>query len=164
MQSPRRKLRKFLLAGVVALAWISASASADEVQRQILGIDLTLPKDEVHKRLSEIGSFSRAERKSQEIWQVRDESFSHVVVAFGKNGKLRFVTAVAREDTDAKRVPYGEIGNLEKARQAGDPGINNFNYEWDLPSHSDGPRTLVSARGRDPTFLTTWTLKNVHGH
>jgi hypothetical protein len=161
MQSPQRKLRKFLLTGGIALVWISASASADDVQRQILGIDLTLGKDQVHKRLSEIGSFSRAERKSQEIWQVRDQSFSHVVVAFGKNGKLRFVTAVAREDTDAKRVPYGEIGNLEKARQAGNPGINNFTYEWDLPAHSDSPRTLVSARGRDPTFLTTWTLKNV---
>jgi hypothetical protein len=161
MQSPQRKLRKFLLTGVTALVWISASASAADVQRQILGIDLTLGKDEVHKRLSEIGSFSRAERKSQEIWQVRDQSFSHVVVAFKKSGKLRFVTAVAREDTDAKRVPYGAIGNLEKARQAGDPGINNFNYEWELPAHSDSPRTLVSTRGRDPTFLTTWTLKNV---
>lgn len=161
MQSPPRKVRKFLLAGLIALAWMPASASAQEVQRQILGIHLKFSKDEVHKRLNEIGSFSRAERKTQEIWQVRDQSFSHLIVAFKENGKLRFVTAVAREDPEAKRVAYGEIGNLETARQAGDPGINNFNYEWDLPSHSDGPRTLVSARGRDPTFLTTWTLKNV---
>ena len=161
MQSPSRTVNKFLLAGLIFLTWISANASAQEVQRQILGIHLKLAKDEVHKRLNEIGSFVRHERKSQEIWQVRDQSFSHLIVAFGKNGKLRFVTAVAREDADAKRVPYGEIGNLEKARQAGDPSIKNFNYEWDLPSHSDGPRTLVSARGRDPAFLTTWTLKNV---
>lgn len=147
--------------GVVALASISVTASAQEVQRQILGIHLNLAKDEVHTRLNEIGSFVRNERKSQEIWQVRDQSFSHLIVAFGKNGKLRFVTAVARGGEDAKRVPYGEIGNLEKARQAGDPSIKNFNYEWDLPSHSDGPRTLVSARGRDPAFLTTLTLKNV---
>ena len=161
MQSPLPTLNKFLLVSVVALASISVSASAQEVQRQILGIHLKLAKDEVHKRLGEIGSFVRNERKRQEIWQVRDQSFSHLIVAFGKNGKLRFVTAVAREDADAKRVPYGEIGNLEKARQAGDPNIKNFNYEWELPSHSDGPRALVSARGRDPTFLTTWTLKSV---
>jgi len=163
MQSPPRKIRKFLLVGLIGLAWIPASASAQEVQRHILGIHLKFGKDEVHKRLNEIGSFSRAERKSQEIWQLRDQSFSHLIVAFNKNGKLRFVTAVAREDPDAKRVPYKEIGDLEKARQAGDARINNFNYEWDLPSHSDGPRTLVSARGRDPTFLTTLTLKNVDG-
>ena len=162
MQSPLLPLNKFLLAaGLILAAWIPADASAQEVQRQILGLHLKLAKDEVHKRLNEIGSFVRNERKSQEIWQVRDQSFSHLIVAFAKNGNLRFVTAVAREDTDAKRVPYGEIGNLEKARQAGDPSIKNFNYEWDLPSHSSGPRTLVSARGRDPAFLTTLTLKKV---
>jgi len=164
MQSPPRKVREFLLASLLVLAWIPASASAQEVQRHILGIHLNFSKDEVHKRLGEIGSFSRAERKSQEIWQVRDQSFSHLIVAFGKDGKLRFVTAVAREDTDARRVPYEQIGNLQKARQAGDPGINNFHYEWDIPADSDGPRTLVGARGRDPTFLTTWTLKKPDGH
>ena len=145
----------------MSLAWASADASAEEVQRQILGINFRLAKDDVHKRLNEIGSFVRAERKSQEIWQIRDPSFSHLIVAFGKDGTLRFVTAVAREDGEAKRVPYGEIGNLDKARQAGDPGIKNFNYEWDLPSQNGNPRMLVNARGRDPTFLTTYSLKKV---
>lgn len=152
---------KFLLAGLMSLAWASVDASAEEVQRQILGINFKLPKDDVHKRLNEIGSFVRAERKSQEIWQVRDPSFSHLIVAFGKDGALRFVTAVAREDTGAKRVPYGEIGNLDKARQAGDPGIKNFNYEWSLPSQDGSPRILVNARGRDPKFLATLSLKKV---
>lgn len=154
----------YFLAGLIFLAGSLANASAREVEREILGIHLTLTKDDVHKRLNEIGSFVRAERKSQEVWQVRDQSFSHLIVAFSKTGKLRFVTAVAREDTDAKRVSYGEIGDLEKARQTGDPGINNFHYEWDLPADRNGPRTLVSARGRDPTFLTTWTLKNLNAY
>lgn len=126
-----------------------------------MGIHLTLAQDDVHKRLKEIGTFVRDERKRQEIWQVRDPSFSHLIVAFGKNGKLRFVTAVAREDGGAKRVSYGEIGDLEKARQAGDPGIKNFIYEWDLPSQDGNPHTLVIVRGRDPAFLTTYSLKNV---
>jgi len=144
------------------LAWVSADASAGEVQREIFGIHFKLAKDDVHKRLNEIGTFSRAERKGQEIWQIRDPSFSHLIVAFGKDGALRFVTAVAREDAAAKRVSYGEMGNLEKARQAGDPGIKNFNYEWDLPSQDGNPRLLVNARGRDPTFLTTHSLKKVN--
>ena len=145
----------------MSLTWASADASGGEVQRQILGIHFKLAKDDVHKRLNEIGSFVRAERKGQEIWQVRDPSFSHLIVAFAKDGTLRFVTAVAREDAEAKRVPYGEMGNLDKARQAGDPSIKNFNYEWDLPSQDGSPRTLVNARGRDPTFLTTYSLKKV---
>lgn len=145
----------------MSLAWVSAGASAGEVQRQILGIDFKLAKDDVHKRLNEIGSFVRAERKGQEIWQIRDPSFSHLIVSFGKDGMLRFVTAVAREDAGAKRVSYEEIGNLKKARQAGDPSIKNFNYEWDLPSQDGNPRTLINARGRDPAFLTTHSLKKV---
>ncbi len=152
---------EFLLVGLVSLAWASADASAEEVQRQILGISFKLAKDDVHKRLNEIGTFVRAERKSQEIWQIRDPGFSHLIVAFGKDGSLRFVTAIAREDGQAKRVPYEEIGNLNKARQAGDPSIKNFNYEWDLPPQNGSPRILVSARGRDPTFLTTYSLKKV---
>ena len=161
MKSRRRRWNKFLLAGLASLAWASADASAGEVERQILGIHFKLAKDDVHKRLNEIGTFLRAERKGQEIWQIRDPSFSHLIVAFGKDGTLRFVTAVAREDAAAKRVPYGEMGNLEKARQAGDPGIKNFNYEWDLPSQNGNPHLLVNARGRDPAFLTTHSLKKV---
>lgn len=154
-------MSRFLLAGLVALACFSTGASAQEVQRQILGIHFKLAKEDVHKRLKEIGSFVRAERKRQEIWEVRDANFSHLIVAFDKNAKLRFVTAVSREDPEAKRVPYAQIGNVEKARQAGDPAINNFNYEWDLPSQDGHPHLLVNARGRDPTFLTTYSLKRV---
>lgn len=161
MQLRRRNIIKFLLAGWMSLAWASADASAGEVQRQILGISFKLAKDAVHKRLNEIGTFGRAERKGQEIWQIRDPSFSHLIVAFGKDGSLRFVTAIAREDGEAKRVPYEEIGNLDKARQAGDPSIKNFNYEWDLPAQNESPRILVNARGRDPTFLATYSLKKV---
>jgi hypothetical protein len=145
----------------VSLVGCAAGVSAEEVQRQILGIHFKLAKNDVHKRLNEIGSFVRNERKGQEIWQVRDPSFSHLIVAFEKTGKLRFVTAVSREDPEAKRVPYGQIGNVGKARQAGDPAINNFNYEWDLPSQDGHPHLLVNARGRDPTFLTTYSLKKV---
>jgi len=154
-------MSRFLLAGLMSLACYSAGASAQEIQRQVLGIHFRLAKEDVHKRLKEIGSFVRAERKGQEIWQVRDASFSHLIVAFDKNAKLRFVTAVSREDPEAKRVPYGQIGNVEKARQAGDPGIKNFNYEWDLPSQDGHPHLLVIARGRDSTFLTTYSLKKV---
>lgn len=145
----------------MSLAWASADASAGEVQRQILGIHFKLAKEDVHKRLNEIGSFVRAERKGQEIWQIRDPSFSHLIVAFAKDGKLRFVTAVAREDPEAKRVAYEEVGNLDKARQAGDPSVKNFNYEWALPSQDGNPHLLVNARGRDPAFLTTHSLKRV---
>jgi hypothetical protein len=72
---------------------------------------------------------------------------------------LRYITAVAREDKEAKRVPYREVGNLAEARQAGDPKIRNFNYEWELPAGKGQPVTTVIAIGRDPKFLSTVSLK-----
>jgi len=148
-----------LLAG--ALAVLSEAAPPAKPQRNILGIHLDMSRAEVQKRLQEIGKFERDERKRQEIWQVRDERFSHLVVGFDKTERLRYVTAVAREDKEAKRVGYEEIGNLKEARQAGDVAIKNFNYEWNLPAEKRDPQTLVSARGRDPKFLSTYSLKRL---
>ena len=163
MRSSWRETKTFLLASLALLAWVSTVSSAEEVRREILGIQPQLAKADVQKRLNEIGTFERRETKGQEIWRVRDPSFSHLIVAFGKDDKVRFVTAVAREDADAKRVSYSEIGNLDKARQAGDPGIKNFNYEWELAAQNGMPRLLVSARGRDSTFLTTLSIKKMDG-
>lgn len=145
-----------LLVGLATAQGISAQTSP----LQILGIRFNTTEDQVHKRLKEIGSFVR-EEEHQEVWQVRDESFSHLIVGFGQKKKLRFVTAVAREDKEAKRVEYAKIGDLKKARQAGDPKINNFNYEWDMPAGKGSPHTLIIAIGRDAKFLSTYSLKNL---
>jgi hypothetical protein len=145
----------FLGASIALEAWAAESA------RGILGVQLKMTGEQARTRLKEIGILEREERKQQEIWKVRDKSFSHLIIGVGKDDKLRFVTAVAREDKEAKRVGYGEIGKLEQARQAGDVAIKNFNYEWTLPQDRENPPTLVAARGRDPKFLTTYTLKRL---
>lgn len=162
---PDRVIMRFLLLAVVSLAFAlpRTSGVAQEVRRELLGIHLAMSKEELRERLNQIATFVRHERKRQEIWKVRDESFSHVIVGFDKDEQLRFVTAVAREDDEAHRVGYGEVGDLKDARQAGDPLINNFNYEWDLQPNERHPRTLVIARGRDSNFLATYTLKKLDG-
>jgi hypothetical protein len=144
---------------LAAWALPQAHAETHELPRQILGIQLNITKDEAHKRLEKVGSFVR-EEEGQEVWQVRDESFSHLIVGFDKEEKVRYVTAVAREDKEAKRMEYTKIGDLKKARQAGDPKIKNFNYQWDVPAGKEHPHMLVLAIGRDPRFLTTFSLKN----
>ena len=156
-------MRKFIWISLSLGLWTATAieTSAQELQRDILGIRLKMTEEEAHERLKEIGTFVRNEGKRQEVWQVHDESFSHLLIGFGKDEKLRYVTAVAREDKDAKRVPYERMGNLKKARQAGDPRINNFRYEWELPAEKDNPHTLVIALGRDPKFLTTYSLKRL---
>ena len=101
----------------------------------------------------------REERKGQEIWTNPGPEFFSPHRRLGRTAHS--FRAVAREDAEAKRVAYEEVGNLNKARQAGDPKIKNFNYEWALPSQDGNPHLLVNARGRDPTFLATHSLKKV---
>ena len=148
-----------LLWFLVACALPKAYAEGNELPRQILGIQLNITKDEARKRLEKIGNFVR-EEEHQEVWQVRDESFSHLIVGFDKDEKVRYVTAVAREDKEAKRIEYKKVGDLKKARQAGDPKVKNFNYQWNLPATKEQSHMLVIAAGRDPKFLTTFSLKN----
>ena len=142
-------------------ALVASRSLTQELPREILGVNLKMTKEDAQKRLREIGMFVRNEAGWQEVWKVRDGSFSHLIVVFGKDGKLNYVTAVAAENKEAKRVEYQKIGSLKTARQTGDVEIKNFNYQWDLPSGEDGPHTLVIAAGRDPKFLTTYSLKNL---
>ena len=146
-----------------ALACASLFAAEGETQREILGLRLDMTKEEAQKRLKEIGTFVRPEKKQQEVWEVKDnKSFSHVIVGFEKTAPgMRYITAVAREDKDAERVRYSDIGNVEAARQAGDPAIKNFNYEWTLAAVPGHPEMLTIARGRDPEFLSTLSLKRI---
>ena len=156
-------MRPFVITLVPLVVLLSHSAALranpQEPKRDILGLHLEMTKGEAKKRLAEIGSFEREERKQQEIWQVRDPSFSHVIIGMSKEGKLRFITAIARDDHDAKPVRYSSIGDLNQARQAGDPAINNFRFEWTLPPLNDQPEAIVVARGRDPEILRTYSLK-----
>lgn len=139
-----------------------SSVLGAEPSREILGLRLNMTKEKAHERLKEIGKFARDERKRQEIWEVKENPhFSHVIIGFDAKNTLRYITAVAREDADAKRLRYSDIGNIDAAHQAGDPKINNFNYEWKLASAAEGPETLVVARGRDPEAFTTYSLKRL---
>lgn len=156
-------MRTVVSIGVLLLAFTAAPsiAAEEEAQREILGLRLDMTKEEAHARLKEIGTFVRPEKKLQEVWEVKDRSFSHVIVGFEKTVGLRYVTAVAREDKEAERVRYSDVGKLDAARQAGDPGIKNFNYEWSLAAVPRHPEMLTIARGRDPEFLSTVSLKRV---
>ncbi|MEP6698781.1 MAG: hypothetical protein ABJB09_03535 [Verrucomicrobiota bacterium] len=140
---------------------IPAMVSAGELARQILGVRLDMTKDQAHERLKEIGTFVRDEANRQEVWTVRDPSFSQLIIGFREDEKLRFVTAVAREDKEAKRVEYSDLGNLKEAQRAGDPTNNDFAYGWNLPATKGNPPTLVIARGHDAKFLSTYSLKNL---
>ena len=153
-----RKLISICVLIAAAASFLLADEDA-QIRRDILGLRLNMAHADVQKRLNEIGTFVREERKQQEIWTARDDTFSHVAIGFDKQGQLRYVTAVARADEKAKRMRYEEVGPLAAAKQAGDPAIKNFNFVWSLPEEDGQPEMQVIARGRDETFLDTYTLK-----
>ncbi len=132
--------------------------SAGDPPREILGFNLHMNADQVHARLKKIGTFIRSE-KNDEAWNIKDKTFSGVIIGFGKKGPLRYVTGIARNDKDAQRIAYREIGDLNKARQVGDPKIKNFIYQWKLPARGGDPETIVVAMGRDPKYLHSLSLK-----
>lgn len=153
-------MKKLWLIPLLVAATALAGPGENPV-REILGLNLNMTNEEARERLEKIGSREKDEAGWQEVWKVRDDHLSHVIVGFGKDEKLHYVTAVAREDKEAKRVPYSDIGNLKKSLQAGDVKIKNFKYEWELPAGKENPRMQVIAAGRDPKFLTTYSLKNL---
>ena len=152
---------KIFFAAILSFLLCTVSLLAKEPARDVLGIHLAMSREQALKRLAEIGEFVRHERKRQEVWSVRDETFSHVIVGFDQNEMIRYVTAVARADEEARRLPYSAVGALEKAKQAGDVAIKNFNYQWEISPLDGGPAMIAMARGRDPEFLDTLALKRI---
>jgi hypothetical protein len=138
---------------------VAAAGRDNGPRRDIVGLRLDMTKEDAHSRLQKIGTLQREERKRQEVWEVRDPNFSHVIVGFDKQSRIRFVTAVAREG--GERMRYADIASLKKARQEGDVSVNNYNYIWELAAHGKEPKGLVIARGRDPEYLSTYSIKRL---
>lgn len=151
--------RTFALCAVVVLMCSIAAAAADAPARDILGVRLDMSKDAAHAVLQKLGRLERNERKRQEVWEITDPRFSHLLLGYDTAGKVRYVTAVAREK--GQPVRYSEVANLKTARQMGDPKINNFNFQWELSARGDNPKTHVIAQGRDPQNLHHLSLKKV---
>ena len=146
---------------LLAAASLAGAAEIEQPKREIRGLHLGMTKEETEKQLKEIGTFERHERKQQEIWRVRDPSYSHIIIGREKDGRLRYITAVARTDEDAERIRYGSIANLERAKQTGDVAIKNFRFEWELPAVDNAPAVRVLAMGRDDDHLSTLTLRRM---
>jgi hypothetical protein len=157
-----KKLAHLCLLTLLLTAGVSVSAVAgrdNRPRRDIIGLRLDMTREDAHSRLQKIGTLQREERKRQEVWEVRDPYFSHVIVGFDKQSRVRFVTAVAREG--GERMRYADVASLEKARQEGDVSANNYNYVWELAARGREPKGLVMARGRDPLYLSTYSIKKL---
>jgi hypothetical protein len=126
---------------------------------EILRISLGMTRADVHARLQKIGHLEKEERKRQEVWGLKQNAyFSHLLIGFDSDFKVRYLTAVARPN--GRRMRYSDLADLKLAKQK--RLLQNFQYEWQVPARGNLPAYVVMARGTDPRYLTTYSLKSVN--
>ena len=144
----------FLLLAVGAV--ISAAAPV-RLRPEIMGIGLDMKRDEARARLKAIGSLEREERKRQEVWAVRDQRISHLLVGYDPDFRVRYVTAIAR--TDGPRMRYDEIANPKSAQRTNIQG--NLKFTWSVTPRGGQVAYVVMARGHDPKYLDSYSVKKL---
>jgi len=149
--------RVIFLSLLLAVSGFAASPISKEPAPEILGICLGMSKQDAHARLNKIGSLEKEERKRQEVWVVTDQRVSHLIVGFDGNLRVRYVTAIARPGSP--RIPYGEVGNLKAAQQKSNQG--NYKFTWEVGARRGQPAYLIVARGRDPQYLDSYSVKKL---
>ncbi len=153
-------MMKKILAGTF-LFWIMLLIAVNidaQTKHDVLGLKVGMNKEDAVKRLQKIGSKERDERKQQEIWNLTDDSsYSHIIIAFNKENKVRFITAKGRES--GKRVRYSDVIDVKKARQMG--AVNNYKYVLEMPARGKNPGYKVIARGQDQNYLTYFSIEEL---
>lgn len=139
----------------------AATVLRKEPSAEILGISLGMKKPKAQKRLEKIATFERNDRRRQEIWKLKDNrQYSHILLGYDADLRIRYVTAVA--DEQGERVRYSDVADIDQAKQDGEPKINNYNYVWEVKSRGKNrPHFIASARGRDPQYLSTYSIKKL---
>jgi len=118
--------------------------------RDVFGVRPEERKASVHAKLAAVGTLQREEANRQEVWAIRDPRYRGAIVGYDAESRVRFITAVARDD--GTPVRYADVLDLAAAthRTAG----ATHNYRW-RPPHAD---YTIIAIGSDPERLTYLTL------
>lgn len=161
-------MKKLLKSGLFSFLFaagvcsVGALPTPPQPARDILGIRIGMSAEAARAQLQKVGRFQKEERKRHEVWEVRDPYFSHLIIQFDKAKQVHFVTAVAREDAEGKRMRYSDVAELKKARQTGEAARNNYRYEWGLAAAGKDPKINIVAWGRDPKYLQYYSIERAN--
>jgi hypothetical protein len=144
---------------LVALATSTTAAVAAAAPRNdVLGLRLEMSKEAVHRRLAKIGRFEREERGRQEVWTLlNDPRFTSLLVGYDREYKVRYVTAIAREE-GSRRMRYSEVAPLKEARVENANGVYR-RYTWEVEPGKKRAGYFLFAEGRDPEYLKSLSIK-----
>lgn len=134
-----------------------ASAAPSKPRPEIMGIALGMSRDAAQARLKSLGNLEKEARKRQEVWAIKDPRVSHLLVGYDTDFRVRYVTAIARTGT---RIRYQEVADVKHAQQVHVQGTHKFT--WEVAARSGQVAYIVTARGRDPNYLDSYSVKKVN--
>jgi hypothetical protein len=141
----------FLLLVITVLV----SAATARPRPEIMGISLDMTRDDARARLKSIGGLEKEDRKRQEVWAIKDPRISHLLVGYDADYRVRYVTAIAR--TDGPRIRYQEVADLKSAQRKVVQG--NHKFTWEIEARRGQIAYVLIARGHDPQFLDSYSVK-----
>ena len=140
----------FLLAVVV-------NAVPAKPRPQIMGITLDMRRAAAQARLQTIGSLAKQDQKRQEVWAIRDQRISHLLIGYDAENRVRYVTAIAR--ADGPRLRYEEVADIKVAERISNQG--NLKFTWQVAAHRRQIAFILVARGHDPQYLDSYSIKKM---
>jgi len=148
-------MKKRLNVSLLLVISVLVSAAPARPRPEIMGISLDMKRDVALARLKSIGSLEKEARKRQEVWAVKDARISHLLVGYDADGRVRYVTAIAR--ADGPRIRYQEVADLKSAQRSVTPG--NHKFTWEIAEHGGKSAFIFIARGHDAQYLDSYSVK-----
>lgn len=139
------------------LVFVAAGVIAATPKSEIMGISLGMSRADARARLQSMGTLERETRKRQEVWAIKDERISHLLVGYDPEMRVRYVTAIAR--TGGPRIRYDEVADPKGAERAQNQG--NYKLTWQVAARSGHSAYLLVAHGHDPQFLDSYSIKKL---
>lgn len=116
-----------------------------------------MSKADAQKRLEEIAQFESEDKKAGQLWRLKNNpQFNNLAIAYDRENKIRFVTALVEKSTAKERMRFTDVGDLANAeKQITEP---HYRYFWDVPTSEDKPAYRISVYGNEPEFLSIYSL------
>jgi hypothetical protein len=151
-------MNRLLSLGLLLGICILASAAAPQKPRpEIMGIVLGMSRKNARTRLQAMGTLERETSKRQEVWVLKDQRISHLLVGYDADFSVRYVTAIAR--TGGPRISYREVADMTTAERMHNQG--NYKFTWEVAARPGQFAYLMIAHGRDPQYLESYSVKRL---
>lgn len=119
-------------AGLVS-ALLVACATTSPAPSGILGVRLDARREAVHERLAGEAKLDR-EEKRQEVWSLtNDPHYASLMVGYSPEGRVRYVTAVAKPD--GAPVRYADVLDVATADHRSAGATHTYTWTTGAPPH-----------------------------